>query len=145
MTGGAAVASTLQALITSARSCVLVTVPYVLPEESPVHRLLDLMVDASVRGVECALLLGAIPGRVDAGILMALPFEVRRMDPARSTTGHAKGAIVDGSALVSSANWSSAGLGENWEAALHIEHPGAAAYYAAAWRRDWETGVALDV
>jgi phosphatidylserine/phosphatidylglycerophosphate/cardiolipin synthase-like enzyme len=67
------------------------------------------------------------------------------MDPARSTSGHAKGAVVDGSALVSSANWSSAGLGANWEAALHIEHPGAAAYYAGAWRRDWETAVGLDV
>jgi phosphatidylserine/phosphatidylglycerophosphate/cardiolipin synthase-like enzyme len=145
ITGGAAVASALQALITSARSRVLVIVPYVLSGELPVHRLLDLMVDASARGVECALLLGAIPKLDDGRILTGLPFEVRRMDPARSTTGHAKGAIVDGSALVASANWSSAGLGGNWEAALHIEHPAAAAYYAAAWRRDWAVAVALDV
>ncbi len=76
---------------------------------------------------------------------MNLPFAVRSMDPAGSTSGHAKGAIVDGCALVSSANWSSAGLGGNWEAALHIEHPGAAEYYAAAWHRDWATSVGLHV
>jgi phosphatidylserine/phosphatidylglycerophosphate/cardiolipin synthase-like enzyme len=53
--------------------------------------------------------------------------------------------VADGSVLVSSANWSAAGLGGNWEAALRIEHPGAAAYYAAAWRRDWETGLPIEV
>jgi phosphatidylserine/phosphatidylglycerophosphate/cardiolipin synthase-like enzyme len=67
------------------------------------------------------------------------------MDPARSTSGHAKGIVADGAALVSSANWSAAGLGGNWEAALRIDHAGAAAYYEAAWRRDWATALALDV
>ena len=47
--------------------------------------------------------------------------------------------------LVSSANWSAAGLGGNWEVAMRVEHPAAAAYYAAAWRRDWETGLRIDV
>ena len=145
ITGGAGVASALEALVSSARRLALVTVPYVRAGEPPVRRLLDLMVGASARGVDCALLLGGIPGFVDARTLVTLPFDVRRMDPVRSTSGHAKGAVIDGSALVSSANWSSAGLGGNWEAALHIEHPGAAAYYAGAWRRDWETGVGLDV
>jgi hypothetical protein len=28
---------------------------------------------------------------------------------------------------------------------MRIEHPGAAAYYAAAWRRDWETGLRIEV
>jgi phosphatidylserine/phosphatidylglycerophosphate/cardiolipin synthase-like enzyme len=53
--------------------------------------------------------------------------------------------VADGSVIVSSANWSDAGLGANWEAALHVDHPGAAAYYAAAWRRDWETGLPIKV
>jgi len=139
------VGAALQALVSTARRLALVTIPYVHPVEPPVRHLLDLMVDASARGVHCALLLGAVPRDPDARVLARLPFEVRRMDPARSTSGHAKGAVIDGSALVSSANWSSAGLGANWETALHIEHPGAAAYYAGAWRRDWETGVGLDV
>lgn len=145
ISGGTAVGAALRALLSTAGRLALVTVPYVRPLEQPVQHLLDLMVAASARGVDCALLLGAVPRGPDARALACLPFEVRRMDPARSTSGHAKGAVVDGSALVSSANWSSAGLGANWEAALHIEHPGAAAYYAGAWRRDWETAVGLDV
>jgi phosphatidylserine/phosphatidylglycerophosphate/cardiolipin synthase-like enzyme len=145
VTGGAAVASALEALVTSARRRALVTVPYVRSVEPPVRRLLDLMEDASARGVECALLLGAVPGHTDVRILGALPFEVRSMDPARSTSGHAKGIVVDGSAMVSSSNWSSAGLGGNWEVALHIEYAPAASYYAAAWRRDWETATPIDV
>jgi phosphatidylserine/phosphatidylglycerophosphate/cardiolipin synthase-like enzyme len=145
ITGGGGVASALEALVASARTRALVTVPYVRPDELPVRRLLGLMAGASTRGVDCALLLGGIPEPADARTLAALPFKVRRMDPVRSTSGHAKGAVIDGSALVASANWSSAGLGGNWEAALRIDHPGAADYYAAAWRRDWATGVPLNV
>ena len=145
ITGGGAIAAALESLLTNARRSALMTVPYAHPAEPPVGRLLDLMADASARGVDCALLLGAVPERVDARNLARLPFEVRRMDPARSTSGHAKGAVIDGTVLVSSANWSSAGLGGNWETALRIDHPGAAAYYAGAWHRDWATGVGLDV
>jgi phosphatidylserine/phosphatidylglycerophosphate/cardiolipin synthase-like enzyme len=103
------------------------------------------MSEASSRGVACALLLGGIPDPNDAARLAALPFTVRRMDPSRSTAGHAKGMVADRAVLVSSANWSAAGLGGNSEAALRVDHPGAAAYYAAAWRRDWETGLAIEV
>ena len=136
---------TLGAMITAARRWVLVTVPYAHPSALPVRDLLDRMTEASSRGVACALLLGGIPGPNDAHALTALPFPVRRMDPTRSTSGHAKGMVADASALVSSANWSASGLGGNWEAALRIEHPAAAAYYAAAWRRDWETGLRIEV
>jgi phosphatidylserine/phosphatidylglycerophosphate/cardiolipin synthase-like enzyme len=107
--------------------------------------LLDQMAQARSRGVDCALLLGGIPAPGDVKGLAALPFEVRQMDPARSTSGHAKGIVADGAVLVSSANWSVAGLGGNWEAALRIDHAGAAAYYEAAWRRDWATALPLDV
>jgi phosphatidylserine/phosphatidylglycerophosphate/cardiolipin synthase-like enzyme len=143
--GGGDVKQTLRAMITAARRRVLVTVPYAHPRALPVRDLLDRMTEASSRGVACALLLGGIPDPNDAHALAAVPFPVRRMDPARSTSGHAKGMVADASALVSSANWSASGLGGNWEAALRIEHPGAAAYYAAAWRRDWETGLRIEV
>ncbi len=143
--GGAEVGRTLRAMIIAARRRVLVTVPYAHPSALPVRDLLDRMTEASSRGVACALLLGGIPDPNDAHALTALPFPVRRMDPARSTSGHAKGMVADASALVSSANWSASGLGGNWEAALRIDHPGAAAYYAAAWRRDWETGLRIEV
>lgn len=145
ITGGCAIAAAQASMLIDARRSALVTVPYVRPGEPPVRRLLDLMADASDRGVDCALLLGGVPELVDARLLGTVPFEIRRMDPARSTSGHAKGAVIDGSVLVSSANWSSAGLGANWETALHIAHPAAAAYYSGAWHRDWATGVGLDV
>jgi phosphatidylserine/phosphatidylglycerophosphate/cardiolipin synthase-like enzyme len=143
--GGAAVHDVLAAALSAARRRILVTVPYARPAAAPVAALLDLMARASSRGVACGLLLGGIPDPGDAGLLAALPFAVRRMDPARSTAGHAKGLVADGSVVVSSANWSDAGLGGNWEAAVHVDHPAAAAYYAAAWRRDWETAVGIEV
>ncbi|MGA8361231.1 MAG: phospholipase D-like domain-containing protein [Candidatus Dormiibacterota bacterium] len=143
--GGAAVGGTLATMVTTARRRVLVTVPYVHPEAPSVRRLLGQMIDASSRGVACALLLGGPPDPSGAEQLRSLPFPVRRMDPARSTLGHAKGMVADASVLVSSANWSAAGLGGNWEAALRVDHAGAAAFYAAAWYRDWATGLAIDV
>jgi phosphatidylserine/phosphatidylglycerophosphate/cardiolipin synthase-like enzyme len=143
--GGAAVAEALGTAIAGARRRILVTVPYARPTSGSVRALLDRMAEASSRGVACALLLGGSPNNADAALLGALPFAVRRMDPVQSTSGHAKGLVADGSVLVSSANWSEAGLGGNWEAALHIDHPGAAAYYAAAWRRDWETSLPIEV
>ncbi len=145
VTGGGSVASVLQSMLGAAQRRVLVTVPYVHPAAAQVRDLLDLMVNVAGRGVDCGLLLGGPPVRSDAKRLAGLPFPVRSMDPSRSTSGHAKGAVADGAVLVSSANWSAAGLGRNWEAALHIRHPAAASYYAAAWRRDWETAVPIDV
>ncbi|MFZ2034776.1 MAG: phospholipase D-like domain-containing protein [Candidatus Dormiibacterota bacterium] len=143
--GGAALGETLGDLVSTARRRVLVTVPYAHPRALPVREVLDLMAAASSRRVACGLLLGAVPDPKDVELLAALRFQVRRMDPARSTSGHAKGVVADGAVLVSSANWSTAGLGGNWEAGLRIDHPGAAAYYAAAWRRDWEASLAIDV
>lgn len=143
--GGAAVGRTLATIVDAARRRVLVTVPYARPEAIAVREVLEGMVRASVRGADCALLIGGVPDLTDASQLASLPFPVRRMDPARSTAGHAKGMVADGAVLVSSANWSAAGLGGNWEAGVRIDHPAAAAYYAAAWRRDWETGLAIDV
>ncbi|MFZ0128771.1 MAG: phospholipase D-like domain-containing protein [Candidatus Dormiibacterota bacterium] len=143
--GGSVIAATLGMMISRARRRVLVTVPYARPEVPPVRDLLERMADACSRGVACALLIGGVPDPRDAGRLAALEFPVRRMDPARSTSGHAKGLVADGAVVVSSANWSETGLGGNWEVAMRVEHPAAAAYYAAAWRRDWETGLRIDV
>jgi phosphatidylserine/phosphatidylglycerophosphate/cardiolipin synthase-like enzyme len=143
--GGAAVATALRTMIPAARRRVLVTVPYVRAVAPPVRDLLALLAVATAAGVECGLLLGAVPPSADAEVLARLPFPVRSMDPSRSTSGHAKGLVADGAVLVSSANWSSSGLGANWEAALHIRDAAAAAYYAAAWRRDWDTATPLDV
>lgn len=143
--GGSAVGATLGTTISTATRRVLVTVPYARPEAPPVRDLLERMAHARSRGVACALLIGGVPDPRDAAQLADLQFPVRRMDPARSTSGHAKGVVADEAVVISSANWSEAGLGGNWEVAMRVEHPAAAAYYAAAWRRDWETGLRIDV
>lgn len=145
VTGGRSVATALQEMVAAARRRVLVTVPYVHPAAPPVRDLLALMTGVAARGVDCRLLLGTPPAAGDQKALGGIPFPIRVMDPSRSTSGHAKGAVADGTVLVSSANWSAAGLGGNWEAALHIRHAAAASYYAAAWRRDWETATRIDV
>jgi cardiolipin synthase len=143
--GGAAVREALAAMANAVRRRLLVTVPYVRPESAPVSDLIERMTRASSRGVACALLLGGAPDPSDVEHLASLPFAVRRMDPSRSTSGHAKGLVADGAVLISSANWSAMGLGGNWEVALRVDHAGAAAYYAAAWRRDWETALPIEV
>ena len=143
--GGAAVREALAAMATAARRRLLGTVPYVRPESAPVRDLIERMTRASSRGVACALLLGGVPDPSNVEHLVSLPFAVRRMDPSRSTSGHAKGLVADGAVLISSANWSAMGLSGNWEVALRVEHAGAAAYYAAAWRRDWETAIPIEV
>jgi cardiolipin synthase len=145
ITGGRAVGEALGVMVGTARRRVLVTVPYARPAALPVRDLLTRMSAASSRGVVCALLLGGPPDPGEAAILAALPFAVRHMDPGRSTSGHAKGMVADGAVVVSSANWSAAGLCGNWEAALHIGHAGAASYYAAAWQRDWVEGLPIEV
>jgi len=45
--------------------------------------------------------------------------------------------VADDVAVVASANWSGAGCGGNWEAALVARVAPAAAYFADAWERDW--------
>ena len=132
VTGGAAVASLLEARLARARRRALCTVPYVHPRVRGVARLLDALDAAAARGADARLLLGGVPDPADLAALRGRRTEVRVMDPARSTTGHAKGAVVDGVAIAGSANWSGAGLGANLEAALAADHPDAAAYSASA-------------
>lgn len=141
VTGGAAVAALLVARLAATRSRALCTVPYVHPGVRGVARLLDALEAAAARGADARVLLGGVPDPADLAALRDRRAEVRVMDPVRSTTGHAKGAVVDGAVIAGSANWSGAGLGANLEAALAVDHPDAAAYYASAFERDW--GVAV--
>ncbi|HXA29647.1 MAG TPA: phospholipase D-like domain-containing protein [Candidatus Angelobacter sp.] len=137
--GGAAVAAELAARIGTARDRVLVTVPYVHTHVAAVASLLDALQAARARGAEVRLLLGTVPEPRDAEALRSVPtIEVRVMDPLRCTTGHAKGLVADGAAVVGSANWSGTGLGSNREAALTVDDPHAADWFAAALDRDWQ-------
>jgi phosphatidylserine/phosphatidylglycerophosphate/cardiolipin synthase-like enzyme len=127
----------LEARLREVRRRALVTVPYVHPHVPAVATLLGGLAAAAGRGCDARLLLGALPEPADLAALTRLGLAVRVMDPARSTTGHAKGAVLDGAVIAGSANWSGAGLGANLEAALAVDAPAAAGYYAAAFDRDW--------
>jgi cardiolipin synthase A/B len=137
VTGGAGVAALLGGRLGAARHRALCTVPYVHAGVPAVAALLDALAAASERGADARLLLGSVPAPGELAGLRARGLAVRVMDPARSTTGHAKGAVVDAAAVVGSANWSRAGLGANLEAAIAVDHAAAADYYAAAFERDW--------
>jgi phosphatidylserine/phosphatidylglycerophosphate/cardiolipin synthase-like enzyme len=137
VTGGRAVAALVTSRLAAVRRRALVTVPYVHPHVAGVAVLLGALAAVARRGADARLLLGAVPEPADLSTLRRLGIAVRVMDPVRSTTGHAKGAVLDGTVVAGSANWSGAGLGVNLEAALAVDHPDAAGYYAAAYERDW--------
>ena len=137
--GGADIASTLLRLIEGARERALVTVPY-LGAATEVSELLKALATSRRRGVDARLLLGR-PPRGGAAQTQAIP--VAAMDSSRSTSGHVKGAVVDGTVLLGSANWSAAGLRSAWEAALVMDEPAAAGYFGAAFLRDWQAALML--
>lgn len=141
--GGAAIAAALQARVDAARGRVLAIVPYAHARVPSVCTLLDALDAARARGADVRLLLGTPPDPRDAVALRGRSFATRVMDPARSTTGHAKGLVADGTAVLGSANWSGAGLGGNREAALALDDPRAAGWLAAALDRDWQIATPL--
>ena len=142
--GGEAIASLLHPRLVAARRRALVTVPYVHTHVAPVQALLRTLSDRGAAGATARLLLGGPPDPRDAEALAATPhLSARVMDPARSTTGHAKGVVADDAALVGSANWSGAGLGGNRESALLLDDGRAADWYAAAVERDWAVALPL--
>lgn len=141
--GGLAVAGCLRDAIDGARSRVLITAPYIAGRPASVRTLVATASIARRRGVDVRLLLGARPQPSHAAHLARAGIPVRWMDPAASTRGHAKGLVADGTAMVTSANWSRAGFGANWEALLVVDSAPAAEYLAAAWQRDWTTAQAL--
>ena len=138
--GGLAVAGALRTAIEHARARVLLTAPYAVSRAAAVRALIAAARQAQARGADVRFLLGAPPHPGDAAYLARSGVPARWMDPSASTRGHAKGLIADGVAVVTSANWSRAGLGASWEAAFVMDSAPAASYLAAAWERDWASG-----
>jgi phosphatidylserine/phosphatidylglycerophosphate/cardiolipin synthase-like enzyme len=136
-TGGDAVRAMQSELVEAATVRVLCTVPYVHTSTAEARALLDALDAAVTRRAVVRLLLGTAPAAHDAAHLHERSFASRVMDPLRSTTGHAKGVVADDRVMVSSANWSAAGLSSNLEAALAVDALAAAGYFAAAHERDW--------
>ena len=141
--GGLSVGEALRRAIAEARTRVLVMAPYIHADAVGVRPLLRDVRAAAARGADVRVLLGGRPPRRDASRLAAMRLPIRWMDPLRSTRGHAKGLVADDVVIVTSANWSTAGLGRNWESALAVRSPAAVGYFAAAWERDWSAAVDL--
>ena len=142
-TDARAVAQMIEELLTSADDRVLVTLPYIHAWAPPVRPLVTRLGALCDAGNDVRILLGSPPSHGDAAVLTERSLPVRVMNPQRCTTGHAKGLVVGDSVVVTSANWSATGLGGALECALHVDHPAAAAYYAAAFDHDWSTADVL--
>jgi phosphatidylserine/phosphatidylglycerophosphate/cardiolipin synthase-like enzyme len=111
--------------------------------------LLDATLAAADRGVDVRILLSnawylAEENRALADALNAraerrdVPLAVRVAVPrGRYEKIHAKGVVVDDAAVVGSLNWNRHAVTENREVAVVLEGESAAAYYAAAFERDW--------
>jgi len=138
-TGGTTVAALLHERLAGVGERAFATVPYTHTHVAAVRALLDLLDAARGRGADVRLLLGTPPAAEDAAALLATPLQtrVRVMDPEHCTTGHAKGLVADGAAVVGSANWSGTGLGGNRESALLLDDGRAADWFAAAFEHDW--------
>lgn len=132
-----AVRLAIDAVLESAARRCLVVVPYMHTWAHEVRPLLERLAEARSKGLDVRVLLGQPPTGGDAATLRERGVPARVMDPLRCTTGHAKGIVVDSSALVMSSNWSAAGLGSSIECGLRIDHAAAAGYFGDAFERDW--------
>jgi phosphatidylserine/phosphatidylglycerophosphate/cardiolipin synthase-like enzyme len=133
-----AVRQAIEAVLESPEKRCLLVVPYVHTWAHEVRPLLERLAEAHRRGLDVRVLLGQEPAGGDAATLRERGLPARVMDPMRCTTGHAKGMVVDSSALVMSSNWSAAGLGTSIESGLRIDDRAAADYFAEAFERDWQ-------
>lgn len=140
LTGGRAIRDDLDAALQRPLRRVLVIAPYIHTWAYEVRPLVERLADLCRGGADVRVLLGLPPSGGDAATLREREVPTRVMNPARSTTGHAKGVVADGSVVLMSANWSAGGFGASLEAALRIDDRSAATYYADAFERDWEAG-----
>lgn len=151
-------AGEVEALVQSATTSVRIEQAYITNESGTrLQRYLAAAVDAARRGVEVRVLLdGAWFNTEDEADndeqvrlinriadAEGLPLEARLidLDAHDLTKVHTKGVVVDGRrVLVSSINWNEASPSFNREAGVIVDDPGAAAYFAATFDADWDTG-----
>jgi phosphatidylserine/phosphatidylglycerophosphate/cardiolipin synthase-like enzyme len=122
------------------------------PSADPDGRVVGALVAAARRGVRVRVLLGsawyareenrAVVERLRAvAEREGLPLSARLADPGgRYGSVHAKGLVVDDTAVVGSLNWNDHAATENREVALALHGDAVAAYYRAAFRADWRGG-----
>lgn len=134
---GAVIRRAIEAALEPARRRCLVVVPYMHTWAHAVRPLLEQLAELHRRGLDVRVLLGQEPSGGDASTLRERRVPARVMDPVRCTSGHAKGLVIDSTVVITSANWSEAGLGASVESALVVADAAAAGYFADAFERDW--------
>lgn len=136
-TDARSVRAAIEALLAPTSRRCLVTAPYIHTWAHEVRPLLQRCTELRGQGADVRVLLGTVPADGDVATLRDRGLPTRVMDPARCTTGHAKGMVVDGTTLLMSSNWSAGGLGASLEAGLRIDHAAATTYFADTFERDW--------
>jgi hypothetical protein len=137
LTEARSIRAAIEALMApSLRRC-LVVLPYIHTWAHEVRPILDRLGELRHEGADVRVLLGMEPAGGDAATLRDRGVPSRVMNPERCTTGHAKGMVLDNTAVVMSANWSAGGLGASLESALRIDDAAAAEYFAQSVERDW--------
>jgi cardiolipin synthase A/B len=156
-------AGEVEALVRSATTSVRIEQAYITNESGiRLQRYLAAAVDAARRGVEVRVLLDSAwfntEGEADNDEQVrlinriadaeGLPLEARLIDLGAHdlVKVHTKGVVVDDRrVLVSSINWNEASPSFNREAGVIVDDPGTAAYFAAAFDADWDTGAGESV
>ncbi|WP_198948067.1 phospholipase D-like domain-containing protein [Halorubrum sp. Ib24] len=112
----------------------------------PENRLVRALRRAAERGVDVHLLLSNAwydreANRALVEALAGEPIEVAVAEPrGRYGKVHAKGIVVDDTAIVGSLNWNAGAATENREVLLAVEDEGVADFYARAYAADWRGG-----
>jgi hypothetical protein len=134
-------AENVLALIKSARKRLYIQMQYVHPTSLPADRgftaLVAAVADAVRRKVDVRLICSQYentPQYVELMHEAGISGVLRVQDRV-----HTKGIVVDSkTVLVSSQNWSSAGVLQNRDAGMIIGHPGIAQFFEASFLQDWE-------
>jgi len=112
----------------------------------PENRLVRALRRAADRGVDVHLLLSNAwydreENRALVEALAGEPIEVAVAEPrGRYGKVHAKGVVVDDTAVVGSLNWNAGAATENREVLLAVEDEAVADFYARAYAADWRGG-----
>lgn len=129
-------------LVSSAQHTLYLQYQYVQPNPAAAPSFQDLIaavVARHIAGVDVKIIASEFQTREHLEALQNLGFDVVNRVKIQANV-HNKGIVVDGAkVLVSSQNWSTAGVLENRDAGVIVDHAGSAAYFQAIFLHDWNT------
>lgn len=136
-------------LLASAKQSIDIFAPYVnAGDNAPtLQKILDAIRDARSRGVQVRLILSRYATKTSLAKLQACckwpTNDIRTLDSKSGLNLTNRMVIVDRRvALVTSANWSEAGVAKNREVGVMIDAPDIAKRYGQIFQADWDRGLA---